>query len=83
MAARKRSSRRLLCGTCLQADRSNDGCATRLLRGPDVLTNGEGVVFRGALGPWFHADTKQFHLDEASAERLVQVVIEEYCRSTQ
>jgi hypothetical protein len=44
------------------------------------LTNGEGVVFRGALGPWFHADTKQFHLDMPSAERLVQVVIEEYCR---
>ena len=36
MAARKRSSRRLLCGTCLQADRANDGCATRLLCGPDV-----------------------------------------------
>jgi len=33
------------------------------------LSDGEGVVFRGALGPWFHPDTKQFHLDQAAAAR--------------
>ncbi|MDR3474076.1 MAG: hypothetical protein P4M09_20665 [Devosia sp.] len=42
------------------------------------LSSGEGVVFRGALGPWFHFDTKQFHLDEASAKRLVDMVVKEY-----
>ncbi|MBB5327812.1 hypothetical protein [Tunturiibacter gelidoferens] len=44
------------------------------------LTNGEGIVFRGALGPWFHADTKQFHLDDDAAKRLVTLVIDEYRR---
>lgn len=44
------------------------------------LSNGDGVVFRGALGPWFHPDTKQFHLDTASASRLVGTVINEYRR---
>jgi hypothetical protein len=42
------------------------------------LTDGEGVVFRGALGPWFHTDTKQFHVDEAAAEHLARMVIQEY-----
>jgi len=61
--------------TDLTTDARHACCAAQMF-----LTNGEGVVFRGALGPWFHADTKQFHLDMPSAERLVQVVIEEYCR---
>ena len=42
------------------------------------LSSGEGVVFRGALGPWFHSDTKQFHLDKNAAEKLVQMVVKEY-----
>lgn len=42
------------------------------------LSDGEGVVFRGALGPWFHPDTKQFHLDQEAAARLVGTVLNEY-----
>lgn len=42
------------------------------------LSDGEGVVFRGALGPWFHPDTKQFHLDKEAAMRLVGTVLNEY-----
>lgn len=42
------------------------------------LSDGEGVVFRGALGPWFHPDTKQFHLDQDAAARLVGTVLNEY-----
>jgi hypothetical protein len=44
------------------------------------LSDGEGVVFRGALGPWFHPDTKQFHLDREAATRLVVTVLSEYKR---
>jgi hypothetical protein len=44
------------------------------------LSDGEGVVFRGALGPWYHTDTRQFHLDAPNARRLVGMVIEEYKR---
>lgn len=44
------------------------------------LSDGEGVVFRGALGPWFHPDTKQYHLDSEAAARLVGTVINEYKR---
>lgn len=42
------------------------------------LSDGEGVVFRGALGPWFHPDVKQFHLDRKAAHDLVAMVLSEY-----
>lgn len=42
------------------------------------LSDGEGVVFRGALGPWFHPDTKQFHLDRDASYRLIRTVLDEY-----
>lgn len=42
------------------------------------LSSGEGVVFRGALGPWYRADSRQYHLDEEAACNLVQMVVKEY-----
>jgi hypothetical protein len=42
------------------------------------LSDGEGVVFRGALGPWYQPDTKQFHLDRESAAQLIHMVLSEY-----
>ena len=42
------------------------------------LSSGEGVVFRGALGPWYRADSKQYHLDEEAARNLVAMVVNEY-----
>lgn len=42
------------------------------------LSDGEGVVFRGALGPWYNPETKQYHLDADAAYRLATTVIAEY-----
>ncbi|MES2390450.1 MAG: hypothetical protein V4555_02330 [Acidobacteriota bacterium] len=60
-----------------QNDQSGDDrhacCAAQMF-----LTDGEGVVFRGALGPWYHTESKQFHLDEAAAKHLIQMVVSEY-----
>jgi hypothetical protein len=42
------------------------------------LSSGEGVVFRGALGPWYRADSTQYHLDEDAARGLVAMVRKEY-----
>ena len=42
------------------------------------LTDGEGIVFRGALGPWYHPDSKQFHLNRAAASELATMVLGEY-----
>lgn len=42
------------------------------------LSDGEGIVFRGALGPWYQPDRDQFHLDSAAAASLVDTVLKEY-----
>ena len=44
------------------------------------LSDGDGVVFRGALGPWYSSKTKQYHLDRSSARDLIGMVAEEYRR---
>lgn len=59
----------------LTSDKRHACCAAQMF-----LTDGEGVVFRGALGPWFQTDTKQFHLDRAAAKSLIGMVIGEYRR---
>ena len=42
------------------------------------LSDGDGVVFRGALGPWYQPDTKQYHLEQDAAYNLAEMVLEEY-----
>jgi len=59
----------------LSSDSRHACCAAQMF-----LSDGEGVVFRGALGPWYHTDTRQFHRDAPNARRLVGMVIEEYKR---
>ncbi|RAI01428.1 hypothetical protein DLJ53_08300 [Acuticoccus sediminis] len=59
----------------LMSDKRHACCAAQMF-----LSDGEGVVFRGALGPWFQTDTKQFHLDHDAARNLIQMVVGEYSR---
>ena len=59
----------------LTSDKKHACCAAQMF-----LSDGEGVVFRGALGPWFQTDTKQFHLDETAAKNLIEMVVGEYTR---
>ncbi|MCY3857976.1 MAG: hypothetical protein OXG25_03610 [Gammaproteobacteria bacterium] len=42
------------------------------------LSSGDGIVFRGALGPWYSPDSKQFHLDKNNARDLIGMVVDEY-----
>jgi hypothetical protein len=59
----------------LTSDKRHACCAAQMF-----LSDGEGVVFRGALGPWFQTDTKQFHLDKDAAKSLLEMVVGEYTR---
>lgn len=44
------------------------------------LSDGDGVVFRGALGPWYEPESKQYHLSMEAARSLIATVLEEYRR---
>jgi len=41
------------------------------------LSEGDGVVFRGANGPWM-TERKEFHLSKAAAKKLIEQVLKTY-----
>ncbi len=45
------------------------------------LDSGDGLVFKGAVGPWRTENFGAFHLDRASAKNLISVVVEAYARN--
>ena len=42
------------------------------------LDSGDGVVFRGNIGPWISKNGKTFHLDRTSAKALLSIAIDAY-----
>jgi hypothetical protein len=44
------------------------------------LNSGNGVVFRGALGPWRSSKSREFHLNHEKAQELVAEVVRAYTR---
>lgn len=42
------------------------------------LDSGEGLVFKGAMGPWYSNDLRQFHLSGDESERLMRKALNSY-----
>jgi hypothetical protein len=42
------------------------------------LDSGDGVVFKGAVGPWYSPDTGDFHLSYSAARDLAELAINSY-----
>jgi hypothetical protein len=42
------------------------------------LDSGDGLVFKGAMGPWYSRETGEFHLPEEEARKLMQRVVRSY-----
>lgn len=42
------------------------------------LDSGDGVVFRGNIGPWMSKNEKTYHLDHKSAKNLLSIALESY-----
>jgi hypothetical protein len=47
------------------------------------LNSGNGVVFRGALGPWYSDKTREFHLSREAAADLIAQVVAAYTKDHQ
>ena len=56
-------------------EKGNACCAAQMF-----LSSGEGVVFKGAVGPWYSADKKEYHLPKSEATALLELVLDEYRR---
>jgi len=57
------------------ADQGEACCAAQMF-----LNSGNGVVFRGALGPWYSEKSREFHLRREPARDLVAEVIKAYSK---
>lgn len=44
------------------------------------LDSGDGLVFKGAVGPWYSDSTKEFHLPKEKAAELIKKVVDAYKR---
>jgi len=44
------------------------------------LDSGDGVVFRGAVGPWYSEETREFHIPQEKARQIAEKVVEAYTR---
>lgn len=44
------------------------------------LDSGDGLVFKGAVGPWYSDSTKEFHLPRKKAAELIKMVVDAYRR---
>lgn len=42
------------------------------------LDTGDGIVFRGNIGPWLGKNEKTFHLDKSSAKELIKMAVDSY-----
>ena len=51
----------------------NACCAAQMF-----LDSGDGVVFKGAVGPWYNEATGDYHLDRSAAKQLGELVIRSY-----
>lgn len=54
-------------------DANNACCAAQMF-----LDSGDGMVFRGNVGPWWNPTTKQFHLKKNDAKALISRSLEAY-----
>jgi hypothetical protein len=53
----------------------NACCAAQMF-----LDSGDGVVFKGALGPWYNDETGDFHLSYDAARKLGEMAVTSYTK---
>ncbi len=54
-------------------DKRNACCAAQMF-----LDSGDGMVFRGAIGPWYNPKTKEFHISKKDASELLTMSLEAF-----
>ena len=78
MAVGRRASARLLRGPSFEQDPSPAQKGEACCAAQMFLNSGNGVVFRGALRPWYSEEKREFHLGRDAAKDLVSEVLKAY-----
>jgi len=59
--------------TDIRENNANACCAAQMF-----LDSGDGMVFRGNLGPWYNPATKEYHLGKKDAQELLEISLEAF-----
>jgi len=57
----------------LSKNKRNACCAAQMF-----LDSGDGMVFRGNIGPWYNPETKEFHISKEDARTLLSTSLESF-----
>jgi hypothetical protein len=57
----------------MDGSRGNACCGAQMF-----LDSGDGLVFKGAMGPWYSNETKEFHLPRHEAQSLMSHLLQAY-----
>ena len=65
-------------GLVFKLDETNPGSGNACCGAQMFLDSGDGLVFRGAVGPWYSEARKEFHLSREKAADLMSLVLDSY-----
>lgn len=65
-------------GLVYKADVRSSDPRTACCAAQMFLDSGDGVVFKGAVGPWHSSDTGEFHLTSKAAGDLISMAVQSY-----
>ena len=65
-------------GMAFKVDEKDKNSRTACCAAQMFLDSGDGVVFRGAVGPWYNPNRGEFHLSRNAARELMSMAIEAY-----
>lgn len=65
-------------GLVFKKDETNPESGNACCGAQMFLDSGDGVVFRGAVGPWYSNVGEEFHLSKIKAAELMQLVVDAY-----
>ena len=65
-------------GMAFKLDEKVPGSRTACCAAQMFLDSGDGVVFKGAVGPWYNPRRGEFHLSRYAARELIYMAIQAY-----
>jgi hypothetical protein len=70
-------------GLTFKQDETNSDTRYACCAAQMFLDSGDGIVFRGRVGPYYNPNTKEYHLTKESAKELVSKAIESFKKENQ
>ncbi|WP_337998315.1 hypothetical protein [Oleispirillum naphthae] len=68
-------------GLVFKQDGTNPSAGNACCGAQMFLNSGDGLVFRGAVGPWYSEMSREYHLNQNAAAGLMKLIVDSYTES--